>query len=286
MNIIDTHIHIWDLKRSAYEWLKNAPELLNRSYSIDQIAEKRKEVGITGGVLVQADNCMEDTELMLETARNNEWIKGVVGWLPLMNPEETDRLLNEKFLKEKDFIGVRHLIHDEPDAAWLLQEPVIESLKILANNNVPYDLVGILPQHISTALKVAERVPELRMVFDHINQPPIQTGEKFGEWGRLMADAAKHNNFFIKISGLGGTAGKDKFTVDNIRPYVEFALNEFGVERCFTGGDWPVSLLAADYTTTWQFYNEVLSSLLSNEELEKVLFANAVEFYNLKIDQI
>ena len=91
-----------------------------------------------------------------------------------------------------------------------MQEGVVESLKMLARYNLTFDVVGIIPEHIETVLKVAEKVPELRMVFDHINQPPIATQEKFGRWGHLMKQAAKHPNLYIKISGLG-TASKKSY---------------------------------------------------------------------------
>ncbi|MFV0607343.1 MAG: amidohydrolase family protein [Niabella sp.] len=284
MNIIDTHIHIWDLNQSTYEWLKTAPPSLNRTYDFNELELQMDDVGIVAGILVQADNTLSDTDLMLATARKYKKIKGVVGWLPLMNPTETERLLEERFLKEKYFVGVRHLIHDEADPAWLLQPAVIESLKILSSCQIPFDVVGVLPEHIITVLKVAEEIPQLTMVFDHINQPPIASGEKFGQWGSLMQQAAAHKNFYVKISGLGVTAGKRNFTVNNITPYIQFALEQFGVNRCFMGGDWPVSLLADGYCNTWRLYQNVLSSLLHETEQQKLYYSNAVSFYNLEMN--
>ncbi|MGF2413575.1 MAG: amidohydrolase family protein, partial [Ferruginibacter sp.] len=104
---------------------------------IEEIEAERKAVGITGGVLVQASNNVQDTDWMLEVADNTDWVTGVVGWLPLMKPDETERLLNDIYLKNNYYTGIRHLIHDEPNADWLLQETVMESLKILAKNNLP-----------------------------------------------------------------------------------------------------------------------------------------------------
>jgi L-fuconolactonase len=166
----------------------------------------------------------------------------------------------------------------------LLQPEVIESLKILAKRNVPYDVVGILTDHIETALEVANRVPELKMVFDHMNQPPIATKERFGKWGELMMEAAKHSNFYQKISGLGTTSGNfTGWTKDDLKPYVAFGLEHFGTDRCFLGGDWPVSLLAGEYVHTWSAYKALIAELLNSEYQEKVFFSNANEFYNLKL---
>ena len=280
--LIDTHVHTWNFDRAAYDWLKGDTSILNRNYNISELATERAEAGVTEGVLVQAANNFEDTDWMLEVAEHSEWITGVVGWLPLMDPAETDKALVERYLKNHYFKGVRHLIHDEPDPRWLLQEKVIESLKILAHYGLTYDLVGVLPVHIETALKVAEKVPGLNMVFDHLNQPPISVREMHGAWSALMTTAAKHPRFYAKISGLGTTAGNPQgWTSGDIKPYVAFVLEKFGVERCFCGGDWPVSLLAGSYANTWKIYRAVLSDLLDDEAKEKVYCRNAQLFYRL-----
>ena len=226
--IVDTHVHVWDLDQAEYPWLKGDESILNQTWQIEEIENERKEAGITTGVLVQASGNLEDTDLMLETAYKTEWISGVVCWLPLMDTETTQQLLKERYLKEKYFKGIRHQIHDEKDPKWLLQPEVIESLKLLAAHDIPYDIVAVLPSHIETVLEVAERIPNLRMVFDHLSQPPIATKEKFGRWGDLMKEASHHKNFYAKISGLGTASGnfKDRKTND-IKPYIEFVIAAF-----------------------------------------------------------
>jgi len=282
MRIIDTHVHIWDLGKAQYSWLQGDNSILNRTWRIEEIENDRKEAGITAGVLVQASGNIEDTELMLETAYKTDWIYGIVGWLPLMDSKATQRSLEERFLKEKYFKGVRHQIHDEKDSKWLLQPAVIESLKLLASFDLPYDVVGILPSHIETVIEVADKIPGLRMVFDHLNWPPIPTKEKFGKWGELMKIAAQHENLYAKISGLGTASGvfQDR-TAEDIKPYVEFVLQHFGTEHCFCGGDWPVSTLANNYIKTWQTTKDILDDLLNDEEKDRILFSNANNFYKL-----
>jgi L-fuconolactonase len=279
--IVDTHVHVWNFERANYAWLQGDTSILNRSYHIEELDKERKKTGITDGVLVQAANNFEDTDWMLELAEKNEWIKGVVGWLPLLHPSETAKALGETYYAHKFFKGVRHLIHDEPDPKWLLQEEVLESLQIIADYHLPYDVVGVLPDHIETALKVAEKVPSLQMVFDHLNQPPIANKEKFGRWGELMKEASKHENFHAKISGLGTTSKNVHWSQKDIQPYIEFVFEKFGVDRCFCGGDWPVSLRAGKYSRTWNCYFEVIDALLNEEQQQKVYYTNAVQFYHL-----
>lgn len=284
MNVIDTHIHVWNFSRARYAWLEGNTSLLNRHYEIDELESARTAAGITGGVLVQAANNLEDTDYMLDTAAATPWINGVAGWLPLTDPLLTEKLLREKYLANPYFKGVRHLIHDEADPRWLLQPAVLESLAILAHYQLSYDIVGVLPEHIETALTVAEQVPALQMIFDHCNQPPVAQGELYGRWGDLMKRAAQHPTLHVKISGLGITAQKgDRWVAADIAPYVAFVLEYFGVERACCGGDWPVCLLAGTYVDAWQNYKEVLTSLLDAGALEKVFYTNAVAFYRLSV---
>ena len=280
--LADTHVHIWDFSKASYSWLDGNTSILNRTYSIDEIAADRKTATVTHGVLVQAANNTQDTDWMLHVAAHTNWIAAVVGWVPLTNPDATANAL-EHYKSNPYFKGVRHLIHDEPDAQWLLQPTVLESLQLLADAGIPYDVVGILPAHIRTALQVAEKVPQLKLIFDHLNQPPIATADRFGEWGELMQEAAQHPNFYAKISGLGTTAqAGNAWTNATIEPYVSFALQQFGVKRCMLGGDWPVSLLAGSYTYSWQQYHKLLQSLLTPEEQHMVKYANAADFYQFQ----
>ena len=261
MKLIDTHIHVWDLEKVEYGWLKGDTSILNRTYELGELEPARRAVGVTEGVLVQAANNWEDTQWMVKVAEAHDWITGIVGWVPLVDVGETRRILEEEWgglLK-----GVRHLIHNEADPRWLLQEPVLESLGMLASRNIPYDVVGVVPEHIRTALEVAKRVPGLRMVLDHLNQPPVVVAGS--EWEGLMKEAAKYPNIYVKISGLGRLA--------DVRPCVEFVLRYFGEDRCFCGGDWPVSLLAGGYVGIWERYLGVIG------KNEKVLYENAKRFY-------
>jgi L-fuconolactonase len=281
--IIDTHVHIWDLENIRYPWLDGDTTILNRSYAIDELEPGRTEAGITSGVFVQAEDSFADADYMLAMCETTAWMVGAVCWLPLMDPVAMEKVLTEKYLKNKYFRGVRHLIHFDVNPRWLLQEKVLEGLNILVKYDLPYDVVGVENVHLETALKVAEKVPGLRMVIDHLNQPPISTNERFGRWGELMKEVAKHKNFYAKISGLG-TVTKMKegeWGMADLKPYVEFALEHFGEDRCFCGGDWPVSLLAGGYAGTWKTYITLLEELLNPAGREKVLYENAKQFYNL-----
>ena len=281
-HIVDTHIHVWDLKKAEYAWLKNDTSILNKTYSIEQLTPHIYKANVTYGILVQAANNFEDTDMMLEVANRADWIKGVVGWLPLTDPEAMEKSLTEKYLNNNYYKGCRHLIHNEGDPQWLLHDSVMESLKILAAHHLTYDIVGVNADHLQAAIKVAEKLPGLKMVFDHLNQPPISSKEKFGRWGELMKEAAQYNNLHAKISGLGTTAANgSNWTKDDLKPYVIYVLELFGADRCFCGGDWPVALLAGSYEKAWLAYRQIFAEELPVEEQEKLLYKNATSFYKL-----
>jgi L-fuconolactonase len=280
--IIDTHIHVWNFEKADYPWLSGNTSILNRTYHITEIEQERSLLQIKKGVLVQASNNLDDTNWMLTVAKNTPWISGVVGWLPLTDPIQTKQLLDETYGSNDFFKGVRHLIHDEADPKWLLQPRVIESLQLLADYDLSYDVVGVLPSHIETVLKVIELVPNLRLVFDHLNQPPIASKQMFGDWGTLMKAAALHHNCFVKLSGLGTATGDlEGWTASNIKPYIAHIIDCFGTSRMMCGGDWPVSLLAGSYTRTWEQYIEVANDLLNDVEREQIFYNTANNFYKL-----
>jgi hypothetical protein len=86
-----------------------------------------------------------------------------------------------------------------------------------------------------------------------------------------MKNAASHPNFYAKISGLGTTVNNPNgWTAEDVRPYIEFAIEQFGENRCFCGGDWPVSLLAGSYSKSWTIYHSVLSELLDEKGCKKL----------------
>ena len=274
-------MHSWDLQKVRYSWLDGDTSILAQNYDPSGIEEQLRGANVSAAVMVQAANNIEDTAFMFDCAEQYPWIIGVVGWVDLLNPETTKQQL-KAHLQNKYFKGIRHLIHDEPDHNWLLQPAVIKSLGILADHGIPFDVVGVKIEHIKAAIQVAKQIPHIKMVFDHLNHPPIATNEQFGIWGESIAEAALMPNFYAKISGLGTCcADFNDWSDKTIEPYVAHVIEHFGVDKLMIGGDWPVSLLAGDYVTTHHKYQEVINKLVAPENQEKIYSSNAIFFYKL-----
>lgn len=280
--IIDTHVHIWDLTKVHYSWLQGETSILARNYLPDELYPQLSEVNVTSAVLVQAANNIEDTELMLSAASQNDWIKGVVGWLPLEDPLKTQALIENWKAIHPYIKGIRHLIHNESNDHWLLQDNVIESLKILAHHHLTYDIVGVKEAHLRAAITIAEKIPTLNIVLDHLNNPPMTNQSEMDIWRTNIMEAAQQKNIYAKISGLAMATGQfETWTTADIQASIEYALEQFGADHCFCGGDWPVSLLAGGYVKSINAYREIIENCLPVIEQEKVYFKNATLFYQL-----
>ncbi len=215
---------------------------------------------------------------MLEQAEKYDWIKAVVGWIPLTEPEIATRAL-EVFGSYPKFKGVRHLIHDEPDANYLTRPEVLVTLEILAERGLTFDVVSVLPRHLELVAMVATKIPNLKMVIDHLSKPPI-FARGWQPWADLLKAASEHQNVYAKISGLNTAADWENWNASHLEPYVDFAVRCFGAERLMFGSDYPVAILAGDYAKVWQETNVLLEKLAPNQKAQ-ILGGTAARFYGL-----
>lgn len=276
---VDAHQHFWNLDQVAYPWLDVTFGPICRTFEPPELEAHLKQAGIDKTVLVQSMNSYADTESMLRIADDHEWVGAVVGWVPINIPEVADRKL-ELYKKHPKFKGVRHLIHEEKDPDWIIRDHVIEGLKVLAYHGMTYDVVAVYPNHLKHVPYLAEKVPNLKLVIDHLAKPPIRD-KQMGEWAEQFARAAEYPNVYAKVSGLN-TAASENWSADDLKPYIDFAMEKFGANRLMFGSDWPVANLAGDYHRVWTETNKAISDY-SQSEIEQILGKTAVEFYGIEV---
>ncbi|WP_248964074.1 amidohydrolase family protein [Sphaerisporangium perillae] len=276
MTIIDAHQHFWNLETGSYPWLTPDSGPIYRTFEPEELIPQLAAAGVDRTVLVQAADSYADTDAMLAQADACDFVAAVVGWVPLLRPAEAAEAL-ERYRRHPSFVGVRHLIHDEPDPDWVVQEPVIESLGLLAEAGLTFDVVAVLPRHLEHVPVLAERVPGLRLVIDHLAKPPIRERE-WEPWASLLARAAEHPNVYAKVSGLNTAADPATWTAEDLRPYVDHALEVFGPDRLMYGGDWPMAILAGDYAKVWRETGVLLAGL-PEADRAAVLGGTACRFY-------
>ncbi len=278
LDTIDAHQHFWDPRGGHYAWLERAGPELQRAFDYDDLAPYLQRHGIDATVLVQAEDSDEDTDAMFEIADTHPAIVGVVGYVPLERPEHAAARLAILQRRNK-LVGIRNLIHDQPDADWLLRPDVADGLRILEQAGVPFDLVAVLPRHLEHLDYLSERVPGLPIVIDHLAKPPIGT-DRFEPWATLIRRAAMHPQVYAKISGLYPVAGVQTCGAYDLRPWIDVALEAFGPDRLMIGSDWPVAISAGGYDLTWSNLVAVITGY-GPDVARAILGRTAATFYSL-----
>jgi L-fuconolactonase len=276
--IIDAHQHFWKLDMPFdHEWLyepQHAP--ICRDYLPTDLAPLLKAAGISTSVFVQTQHDLDENRWALKLADDNDFIVGVVGWIDLASEQCEDQLL--EFLESPKFVGVRHITQGEPDDDFIVRPEVVRGLKVLQKHKVAFDLL-FYTQHLKHAATLADMLPELPMVIDHLSKPKIKDGIVVG-WRDDLKRAAAHPNVFCKLSGMVTEADWKNWKPSDLKPYVETAIESFGPERCMFGSDWPVCELAAPYGTVLNALKEVLGPL-SDDEYKRIFSQTAIDFYGL-----
>ena len=274
--MIDSHQHFWQVGRFDYPWMTPDLGVLYRDYLPADLAPILRSNGVEKAVLVQASNSVAESRWLLNLAGENSFVAGVVGWVDLTSVD-VDAQLDELSTYPK-FKGVRHLVESEPDDDWLVQPAVLSGLRRLATYGLSYDLL-VHTRHLKYVPQVAERCPDLALVIDHLAKPPIAKNE-IKEWSQALKPLASYLNIHCKMSGLVTEAKWTSWQINDLRPYVEFALESFGVDRLMFGSDYPVCLLAASYNRVLESFQEILKGL-SVDDREKIFSKNAANFYRL-----
>ena len=273
---IDAHQHFWDISRLHYPWMPPGESVLRRNYLPEDLTPILERHNFDGTVLVQANVTLDETWWLLDLASAHEQIRGVVAWVDLTDPRVGETL--DRCQLHPKFKGVRHIVHDEPDLRWLLRDDVIGGLRELARRDIPYDLL-LRPPHLPLIPELADRVPGLRMVIDHIAKPLIASHD-VEPWARDIARVSEIPGMHCKLSGMITEADHANWRPDDLRPYVQHILQLFGPERLMFGSDWPVCLLAGSWKQVLAAFTQACGPL-PNAEREKILGETATRFYHL-----
>lgn len=275
---IDAHHHFWSYSAAEYPWIGTGMERLAHDHLPADLAPLAAAEGIAGTVAVQARQSLEESRWLLELAAANPLIRGVVGWVDLRSTHVVDQL--RELAKRPKFVGVRHVVQDEPDPRFLLGESFLHGIGKLATFGLTYDLL-LYPQQLPAAAEFVGRFPEQPFVLDHLAKPRIKAGE-LDPWRRDLKALAAHGNVLCKLSGMVTEADWQGWKRADFTPYLEVALETFGPKRLMIGSDWPVCTLAAEYADVVGIVTDFLAPLVEAER-EAILGGNATRFYSLPV---
>ncbi|HEX4061649.1 MAG TPA: amidohydrolase family protein [Streptosporangiaceae bacterium] len=278
--IVDAHHHVWDPATSEHAWLDGLPAL-RRPFGLADYAAVSSAEGVTASVLVQVLADTAETGEFLALADSNPAVVGVVGWVDLTGPDVGGEIARLRALPGGNRLaGLRHLVQDEPDPAWLDRADVRRGLRAVGRAGLAYDLL-VRPAQWPAAIRVTAELDDVRFVLDHGGKPDIAAGA-LEPWAGLVSGLAARPNVVCKLSGLVTEAGPG-WTATRIAPFTGHLLDCFGPGRLMFGSDWPVCTLAASYHQVMDLARTTLDGRLSPPEQAAVFGGNAVTAYRLHL---
>ena len=252
-------------------------QVLRRDYLPGELQPLLQSILFDGTIAVQARQMVEETAWLLELADEHDFIKGVVGWVDLQSPELQSQL--EPFSRHPKLVGVRHVVHDEPDDKFMLRAEFRRGIAQLREFKLTYDLL-LFPKHLPVAAQLVAEFPEQPFVLDHIAKPPLRDGQ-VSAWQQDLKQLAEFPNVFCKLSGLVTEAAWQRWKPEEFHRYLDIVIEAFGPERLMIGSDWPVCTLSGDYAPTMKIVTDYVQKF-STEIREGILGTNCARFYGIK----
>ncbi len=275
--IIDSHQHFWNYEPEKHSWIDDEMSVIRRDFLSDDLQKVFDENGVDACVAVQADQTTEETDFLISLAENNNFIKGVVGWVDLRSESIEEDLL--KYKKYDVVKGFRHVVQEEQDHNFMLRPEFLNGIELLGKYDLCYDIL-IFPHQLGAALELVKKFPNQKFVIDHLAKPYIKDGF-FEGWAVMMREIAKNQKVYCKISGMITEADYKTWTPEQVHPYMKLVLESFGAGRVMYGSDWPVCLVAGNYSIVKALVTDFISDL-SQEQQNAIMGGNAAKFYNLK----
>ena len=278
--LVDSHVHLWDPDRLRYTWLAGVPAL-NRAHRIEDYRRSCGSVAVAKIVFVQCEcdptQSQAEADWVSEVAAAEPRLRGIVAQAALENGSaiepDLERLAANPLVK-----GIRRLIQEEKDDAFCVRPEFVRGVQLLPRHGLSFDLC-IYHRQLSNVIKLVRQCPDVRFVLDHIGKPDIKSGT-LDPWRAGMRELAQLENVCCKVSGLVTEADWLAWTPADLRPYLDHAVDCFGVDRVMFGSDWPVCAQATNYPRWVATLDDALRGW-SPDELHRFYVRNAEAFYRL-----
>ncbi len=273
---IDAHHHFWKYSAEEYGWMSDAQAAIRRDFGPADLEREIAAAGIDGVVSVQARQTLEENDFLLGHAARNDFIKGVVGWVPLIDDGVGKHL--ETLASQPKLKAVRHVLHDEADERYMLRDDFNRGIALLEDFDLVYDIL-IFEKHLPQTIQFVDRHPDQVFVVDHIAKPRIKANE-LAPWQSRLVELAHRPNVYCKVSGMATEADYQNWTPEQLEPYFDTVLSAFGPQRLMFGSDWPVCIVAVEYVRWAELVRKWIADLPTGDQ-ERILGGTAVDAYKL-----
>jgi L-fuconolactonase len=273
---LDAHQHFWKYSPEDYGWINDNMAALRRDFLPQDLQPLLASAGFDGSIAVQARQSLEETSWLLELAGQNEFVKGVVGWVDLRSPDLPLQL--DQLAQNPKLVGVRHVVQDEPDDDFILRSDFRRGIARLREYDLAYDILIYLRQ-LPVAIQLVREFPDQRFVLDHIAKPLIAEG-RMDSWERDIQELAQSENVSCKLSGMVTEARWHDWKTEDFRPYLDVVVSTFGPARLMIGSDWPVCTASAPYSRTMALVHDYIGALTPDEQ-QSILGECCSRFYRV-----
>ncbi|HVW97618.1 MAG TPA: amidohydrolase family protein [Mucilaginibacter sp.] len=274
---IDAHQHFWKFDPIRDTWIDESMSVIQRDFYPEDLLPFLKKHDIDGCIAVQADQSEAETEFLLKLAAQNDFVKGVVGWVDFLDPHVRERIAYYAgFEKMK---GMRHVLQGEPDRAYMLNPAFMKGIAALKDYNLNYDIL-IFPDQLGYTNQFVKNISGVQFVIDHIAKPDIKN-QNIDKWAHSIRMIARHEHVWCKISGMVTEADWKNWKQEDFNPYLDIVFEAFGSKRVMFGSDWPVCNVAGGYSGMMTVVENYIAKL-SPDEQDRFWGLNAAEFYKLK----
>lgn len=274
--VIDAHHHFWIYDPVEYGWIDDQMSVIRRNFLPADLEAVIHQVGVDGVVSVQARETVEETRWLLDLASKHSFMRGVVGWVPLTDPDVHKSLA--EFTRNPALKSVRHGLQGEADPLYMLRDDFNAGIRVLQHYQLAYDIL-IYERQLPQTIKFVDRHPQQIFIVDHLAKPRVKDA-LLSPWRENMRELAKREHVYCKISGLVTEADFHHWTEASLQPYIDTVLETFGPRRAMFGSDWPVCLVACPYDR-WLHIVSKAASKLSPDERAQLMGGTATRAYRL-----
>lgn len=279
-HFIDTHIHFYDPRRpGGVSWPPESDKVLYKPHLPPEYNKIAKASGVTGVVIVEASSRLPDNKWILDLVEDDNFYVGLVGNVDPYRDDFPEQI--DKLAEDKRFVGVRAR---NPDPIDFKNPKLLKNLKYLASKNLTMDFLanGQGVEGVKIVDQLAQDVPELKIVVDHLLGWDPDGKEPPAAWKRAVRKLAKNPNVYCKVSGLYQRSAQQPAPkeVDYYRPVLDVLWKNFGKERLVYGSNWPVTKKSGDYASYVAVVTEYFNSK-GQDAMEHYFWKNASEAYGL-----
>lgn len=274
---VDSHQHFWNYSPTEYGWISHEMPEIRKSFGPEDLQTLLDEQGIDACVSVQARQSLEENDYLIGLAEKHEFIKGLVGWVDLRSEKVEEEL--ERYKAFPKMKGFRHVLQDEPDDQFMLQDSFIRGVKKCFEYGYSYDIL-IFEKQLPATLKFLEYFDSQAFVLDHIAKP-MMNGGPTKNWEAGIQELAQYEHLYCKISGMVTEADWKQWKYEDFLPFLDVIVDSFGIDRIMFGSDWPVCLLgSASYGETKGIVDHYFQGY-TDEDKAKIFGGNAISYYKL-----